>query len=168
MKAKIYTRNEFIDLLEQKPMSYTQKRVWSPNPTCPIETVELYEYYAPLDMRENPDPEVKALMEQNRIGFAIAFNTSFGALAREMYRKDNQIANQKKQIDELTKLPPKSEKEAKWEIDCDGYYPYCTECGTEPSYNIVAAYNFMLPCTCPHCGAKMTNYKEFGEYHKIG
>lgn len=37
---------------------------------------------------------------------------------------------------------------AKWEINCDGYYPYCTDCKKEPENGIMSKY-------CPHCGAKM-------------
>lgn len=160
MKAKIYTRDEFVSLLETEPMSYTQKRKMVPAGSS-TEDVELYEFYAPLDMRDDPDPDVAALMAQNRIGFAIGFNTSFGALARDFYSKDQQIDRLKKQVNDLTKVVPDTAKEARWEIDCDGYYPYCTECGTEPLYNIVKAYDYMLPPHCPKCGAKMINYREF-------
>ena len=36
----------------------------------------------------------------------------------------------------------------KWEISCDGYYPYCTNCMYEPKSGVLTNY-------CPHCGAKM-------------
>lgn len=39
-------------------------------------------------------------------------------------------------------------KEAKWEINCDGYYPYCTNCNEEPPSGVMTNY-------CPNCGAKM-------------
>ncbi len=39
-------------------------------------------------------------------------------------------------------------KHAKWEINCDGYYPYCSYCKTEPKNGV------MSKC-CPECGAKM-------------
>ena len=39
-------------------------------------------------------------------------------------------------------------KHAKWEICCDGYYPYCTNCKTEPQGREMTDY-------CPNCGAKM-------------
>ena len=44
-------------------------------------------------------------------------------------------------------------KEAKWEINCDGYYPYCTNCNNEPKSGLMTQY-------CPSCGAKMSNPKE--------
>lgn len=161
MKAKIYTRDEFVDLLEQEPMSYTMKRkrtmVGSKS-----EEVEMFDFYAPLDMRDNPDPDVAALIAQDRIGFAIAFNTSFGALARDFYNKEKQVDSLKKTIADMTRIPPDTDKEGRWEINWgDGYYPYCSECGTEPPYNIVKAYEFMLPPRCPRCGARMINYREF-------
>jgi Zn finger protein HypA/HybF involved in hydrogenase expression len=39
-------------------------------------------------------------------------------------------------------------KHAKWEINCDGYYPYCSNCKTEPK-------NGVMSKRCPECGAKM-------------
>jgi transcriptional regulator with XRE-family HTH domain len=42
----------------------------------------------------------------------------------------------------------KEEKHAKWLINCDGYYPYCSNCKTEPPSRIMTKY-------CPNCGARM-------------
>jgi hypothetical protein len=39
-------------------------------------------------------------------------------------------------------------KHAKWEINCDGYYPYCGNCKAEPKNGVMSKY-------CPECGAKM-------------
>lgn len=39
-------------------------------------------------------------------------------------------------------------KHAKWEINSDGYYPYCSNCYTEPK-------NGVMSKRCPECGAKM-------------
>ena len=39
-------------------------------------------------------------------------------------------------------------KHAKWNINCDGYYPYCSNCKTEPPSRIMTKY-------CPNCGARM-------------
>lgn len=39
-------------------------------------------------------------------------------------------------------------KHAKWEINSDGYYPYCSHCKTEPQNGVMSKY-------CPECGAKM-------------
>lgn len=41
-------------------------------------------------------------------------------------------------------------KHAKWEINCDGYYPYCSHCKTEPKNGVMSKH-------CPECGAKMDN-----------
>ena len=37
---------------------------------------------------------------------------------------------------------------AKWEISCDGWYPYCSNCKQEPQGRIMTSF-------CPNCGAKM-------------
>ena len=39
-------------------------------------------------------------------------------------------------------------KEGRWEINCDGYYPYCTVCGEEPDTREMSP-------TCPMCGASL-------------
>ena len=36
---------------------------------------------------------------------------------------------------------------AKWNISCDGYYPYCSNCKNEPQGREMTAW-------CPNCGAK--------------
>lgn len=54
-------------------------------------------------------------------------------------------------INELAKLPTadvEEVKHAKWEINSDGYYPYCSNCKTEPKNGVMSKY-------CPECGAKM-------------
>lgn len=37
---------------------------------------------------------------------------------------------------------------AHWEICCDGYYPFCSECGEEPPGREMSRY-------CPNCGRRM-------------
>lgn len=37
---------------------------------------------------------------------------------------------------------------SKWEICCDGYYPYCKNCGEEPKSGKMTKF-------CPNCGANM-------------
>ena len=37
---------------------------------------------------------------------------------------------------------------SKWEICCDGYYPYCKRCRNEPQGRVMTKF-------CPNCGAKM-------------
>lgn len=41
---------------------------------------------------------------------------------------------------------------ARWEICCDGYYPYCTNCSYEPPY---VRGKDMRTTYCPNCGAEM-------------
>lgn len=45
---------------------------------------------------------------------------------------------------------PTIEDTAHWEICCDGYYPYCSECKEEPQGREMTKY-------CPNCGRKMVN-----------
>ena len=51
-------------------------------------------------------------------------------------------------------LKQEAEKQltAKWEINCDGYYPYCTNCGNEPQVKELTKF-------CPKCGAMMLNHR---------
>lgn len=45
---------------------------------------------------------------------------------------------------------PQQEDKLYWEINCDGYYPYCPKCLNEPwppSRN--------LPEHCPKCGVRL-------------
>ena len=51
-------------------------------------------------------------------------------------------------IDEQPTAKVEEVKHAKWEINCDGYYPYCSNCKTEPE-------NGVMSKRCPECGAKM-------------
>lgn len=37
---------------------------------------------------------------------------------------------------------------AHWNINCDGYYPYCSGCGSEPPGREMSRY-------CPNCGRRM-------------
>lgn len=45
---------------------------------------------------------------------------------------------------------------ANWEINCDGWYPYCSNCKQEP-----ARAEKKLPSICPNCGAYMENTDKF-------
>ena len=44
------------------------------------------------------------------------------------------------------------QKEAHWEIDCDGYYPYCSNCRHEPEGRKMTKFY-------EDCGAKMGGVK---------
>lgn len=39
-------------------------------------------------------------------------------------------------------------KQGKWLINCDGYYPYCSNCMSEPPGRVMTDF-------CPVCGVKM-------------
>lgn len=43
---------------------------------------------------------------------------------------------------------PAEPKTAHWDINCDGYYPYCSNCKEEPQGGKLSPY-------CPNCGAEM-------------
>lgn len=49
-------------------------------------------------------------------------------------------------------------KQAHWEIDSDGYYPYCSECRYEPERPVISLDN-RTPY-CPNCGAEMRKEDE--------
>lgn len=53
----------------------------------------------------------------------------------------------------------KNTKQATWNISCDGYYPYCSNCGYEPEPPRFHSDN-RTPY-CPNCGYKMK--KEWGD-----
>ena len=68
------------------------------------------------------------------------FNIGFGGVSHAV------IANQI--IDSVPSADVEEVKHAKWEINCDGYYPFCSNCKTEPK-------NGVMSKRCPECGAKM-------------
>lgn len=53
-------------------------------------------------------------------------------------------------LDYIIKMPSVAPKPrmGKWLINSDGYYPYCSECKTEPKSGEMTDF-------CPKCGAKM-------------
>lgn len=55
----------------------------------------------------------------------------------------------------LKNLPSKQPKQkcGRWLISSDGYYPYCSECKTEPKNGIMTKF-------CPSCGIKM-DWKDY-------
>ena len=44
-----------------------------------------------------------------------------------------------------------SEPEMRWQINSDGYYPYCPKCGEEPKSG-------EMTDRCPNCGVKLKRY----------
>jgi hypothetical protein len=55
-------------------------------------------------------------------------------------------------VGESTTEESSDSRKSKWEIDCDGYYPYCPKCGEEPPSGKMT--NF-----CPNCGNDMRGDK---------
>lgn len=57
--------------------------------------------------------------------------------------------------DHIKRLPivQPEQKTARWLINSDGYYPYCSACKGEPKNNTMTDF-------CPKCGAKMVHIGE--------
>lgn len=53
---------------------------------------------------------------------------------------------------DVTSMLIYSHNNAKWIISSDGYYPYCSNCKTEPKNGVKSKY-------CPECGARMDGEK---------
>lgn len=53
-------------------------------------------------------------------------------------------------VDKIDHMPTiqSEQRTGKWLINCDGYYPYCSECRIEPKSGVMTDF-------CPNCGAKM-------------
>ena len=51
-------------------------------------------------------------------------------------------------INDIPAVDAKDVVHAKWEINSDGYYPYCSHCKNEPE-------NGKMTKWCPECGARM-------------
>lgn len=64
-------------------------------------------------------------------------------MERNLAAKQEIIDNQAKLLETQTPII-----HSKWEICCDGYYPYCLHCRREPQGREMTKY-------CPNCGAKM-------------
>lgn len=52
------------------------------------------------------------------------------------------------EISGLPTIEAETVKHGRWEINCDGYYPYCSNCKNEPQGREMTLY-------CPNCGAKL-------------
>lgn len=106
------------------------------------------------DVIENMEAELelcnKVLDDLNIVGTAHIVYSRVAEILRE-------------QIDFVKELPqvePEPRK-GKWLINSDGYYPYCSECNTEPKSGEMT--NF-----CPKCGAKMEEHDEMQGMHIHG
>ena len=58
------------------------------------------------------------------------------------------IEMMKKMVEKLPAADVALVVHSKWEICCDGYYPYCKRCRNEPQGRVMTQF-------CPNCGAKM-------------
>lgn len=53
-----------------------------------------------------------------------------------------------KRVAEMPTIEADPVKHGRWEINCDGYYPYCSNCKNEPQGREMTLF-------CPNCGARM-------------
>ena len=51
-------------------------------------------------------------------------------------------------------------KRGHWIICSDGYYPYCSECGTEPQERVMTD-------VCSHCGAEMIGEDNMTDHKRL-
>ena len=58
------------------------------------------------------------------------------------------IEMMKKMVEKLPAADVAPVVHSKWEICCDGYYPYCKRCRNEPQGRVMTQF-------CPNCGAKI-------------
>ena len=64
------------------------------------------------------------------------------------YGAECRIEDVKEWLDEQPTADVTEIIHAKWIINSDGYYPYCSNCKEIPEYGVMSKY-------CPECGAKM-------------
>lgn len=65
----------------------------------------------------------------------------------------------KRQVENVVDRSNGTVKQGIWIISCDGYYPYCNQCGYEPERPCIHDDN-RTPF-CPNCGSPMK--KECGD-----
>lgn len=78
--------------------------------------------------------------------FLMSKTTSFATAAFVLQTLLNKIEEIKSELAEQEYKNRNIDKEGKWEINSDGYYPTCPFCGEEPQEKVI------LP-QCPNCGA---------------
>lgn len=77
--------------------------------------------------------------------------TNIAQIAKNCARSDAQkalIGRILFMIENMPTIEAESVKHGRWEINCDGYYPYCSNCKNEPQGREMTLY-------CPNCGARM-------------
>lgn len=82
----------------------------------------------------------KVLLELQK--FSLDTSNSYGVGYSDCLTAVEDVLNEAPTAD-VTKV-----RHAKWEINSDGYYPYCSNCMTEPKNGVMSKH-------CPECGADM-------------
>jgi hypothetical protein len=85
------------------------------------------------------ESRLKHLLQSDAVRLYDEFDpTILGGYTRDISELDHLVFDSKREESE--------EKTAHWDINCDGYYPFCSHCGE--------ATQHMSPY-CSNCGAKM-------------
>ena len=75
-----------------------------------------------------------------------------GTMARTLLKAKDTIYNQQRYVIDVQPV-----KHGEWKINSDGYYPYCSVCGTAADQLIKHLTKY-----CPECGARMDGGAENG------
>lgn len=68
--------------------------------------------------------------------------------SKDFFTRDEMLLNFEQMINIMPTADVQEVKHAEWKINCDGYYPYCSNCKQEPPGGKMSQY-------CPHCGCIM-------------
>ena len=68
--------------------------------------------------------------------------------SKDFFTRDEMLLNFEQMINIMPTADVQQVKHAEWKINCDGYYPYCSNCKQEPHGREMSQY-------CPHCGCRM-------------
>ena len=91
------------------------------------------------------------MADEVRLIDAELLTTNIAQIAKNCARSDAQkalIGRILYMIDNMPIIEAEPVKHGRWEINCDGYYPYCCNCKNEPQGREMTLY-------CPNCGARM-------------
>lgn len=85
------------------------------------------------------ESRLKHLLQSDTVRLYDEFDpTISGGYTRDISELDHLVFDSKRE--------EKEEKTAHWDINCDGYYPFCSHCGEATQH---------MSRFCPNCGAKM-------------
>lgn len=91
------------------------------------------------------------MADEVRLIDAELLTTNIAQIAKNCARSDAQkalIGRILYMIENMPTIEAEPVKHGRWEINCDGYYPYCSNCKNEPQGR-------EMTLCCPNCGARM-------------